>query len=695
MRITHRLWLGFGAVCAVLAVTVFLSASRVDQVGGATERMAGLRVPVAEAGSKLQAQIHASLAALRGWMLTGDERFKTERIAAWNDIDAARQAMDDKAASFTDEQVAAWHEVQGLLGEFRTLQDEVEGIARTSKEVPALTMLADEGDPAVDRMVKEIIRMLQDEDMQEPTPERRELMRTMAAFQATLGVNVGHLRAYLLTGQDLYMRRFARQWEETTQHLETLANNREMLSDFQRDSLAGLEKEFQTFSPLTDRLFEMRDSPDWNVAIHRLMTEAVPRAERIVALLEGAVNEEGQRVGGLLDQQKGLLKADAAFVGDAIRELRGSLWTLLGVGLAIGIFVAFFVTRGITKPLAAMTSAMRRLADGDLEAEVPARERHDEIGLMAQAVEVFKQQAVENQAMHSQQEEMQRTAERERKQALVAMAAEFESGVKGIVDGVADHSEALQYLSQVMSNVADAATTRAGNVADAAENASGNVEMVAGAVDQLSSAIHEIAERVSESAGISRSAVGEAERANSLVAELADAANKIGEIVNLISDIASQTNLLALNATIEAARAGDAGKGFAVVANEVKGLASQTARATEDISAQITAVQNRTHDTVAAIRSIVGTIDRINEIAATIASAVEEQGATAGDISRNVQQAADGTHAVSENVAGLSEAAGETGRAAQQVLEASSEMSGQANQLREQVGAFLNRVRAG
>lgn len=270
----------------------------------------------------------------------------------------------------------------------------------------------------------------------------------------------------------------------------------------------------------------------------------------------------------------------------------------------------------------------------------------------------------------------------------------FENEVHSMVEIVASAATELQSTSQSMAATAEATSHQANLVALAAESAASNVQTVAAAAEELHASISEISRQVSESTRISQEAVNEASRTNVLVNGLAQAADKIGEVVKLINDIASKTNLLALNATIEAARAGDAGKGFAVVANEVKNLASQTARATDEISTQISNVQGATKDAVHAIQSIGLTITQINEIAAAIAAAVEEQGAATREIARNVQEASTGTGEVTSNINNVTEASNETGHAANEVLAASRELSSQSEKLRSKVDHFLQDIRA-
>jgi methyl-accepting chemotaxis protein len=362
--------------------------------------------------------------------------------------------------------------------------------------------------------------------------------------------------------------------------------------------------------------------------------------------------------------------------------------------LAVTAAIAWVVSRNIAKPLASLKTKMERLAAGEIGLDISEAGRGDEIGGMGVAVKVFQDNAASLKRLQSEQKDLEAKAAAERKAVMQRMAQEFESAVGAIVGGVSSTAAKLQGSAQTMSSTAEDASRKATAVSAASEQASTNVQTVASAAEELSSSIAEISRQVAESTKIAGQAVTDAERTNTQVQALAEAAQKIGDVVKLINDIAGQTNLLALNATIEAARAGEAGKGFAVVASEVKSLATQTAKATEDISGQIKSIQSATSDSVRAIQGIGQTISQINEIATTIASAVEEQGAATKEIARNVQQASSGTSNVSSNITGVTQAVGKTGAAASEVLGASRELATQSDALRQQVSRFLNEIRA-
>lgn len=381
------------------------------------------------------------------------------------------------------------------------------------------------------------------------------------------------------------------------------------------------------------------------------------------------------------------------------REVSDTVYSTFGIGLAgmvAVLLVAFIATRsGIVRPLKSQLEVMGALAQGNHACKIVGVDRKDEVGEIARAVQVFKDNAVAMEQMRSDQDRQKKQAEEDKRRTMNSLADQFENSVKGIVSTVSSSSHQLQGTAQHMSANAEQTNRQCTTVAAAAEQASVNVQTVASATEELAASISEISRQVSESTKIAGAAVEEANRTNNTVAGLQEAAQKIGEVVNLINNIASQTNLLALNATIEAARAGDAGKGFAVVASEVKNLANQTAKATDDIQAQVGQMQSVTGTTVDAIRSITGTIQRMSEISTAIASAVEEQGAATQEISRNVQQASRGTHEVSSNIQSVVGAARETGQGASQTLGAANNLSTAAESLSREVDRFIGTIRKG
>jgi methyl-accepting chemotaxis protein len=389
---------------------------------------------------------------------------------------------------------------------------------------------------------------------------------------------------------------------------------------------------------------------------------------------------------------------------------------IAGLALVIGVLIAYFVGRSIIRPVSGMTGAMEQLAAGNNAVEIPSRDSADEIGAMAKAVEVFKQNAIDRIRLEAEQRaaeartaadkkaaeerevaEKAAAAEREeaaRKAAMRKLADEFEAAVGNIIETVSSASTELEAAAGTLTKTAENTQRLSTVVASASEEASTNVQSVASATEEMTSSISEIGRQVQESSTIAHAAVSQADKTDARIGELSKAAGRIGDVVKLITAIAEQTNLLALNATIEAARAGEAGKGFAVVAQEVKALAAQTAKATDEIGTQIAGMQAATQESVAAIKEIGGTIQKISHIASTIAAAVEEQGAATQEIARNVGQAARGTAEVATNITDVNRGASETGSASSQVLASAQSLSNESNHLKVEVQKFLSTIRA-
>ncbi len=711
-KIGARLNAGFGAVCLVLVILVGITLWKISDVAESNNRVANLRVPTAEASMGMINGINASLASLRGWMVTENPAFKTERSVVWADIDRISANMDRLSKTWTvPANVRKWQEFKVILDEFRIAQQKVEDIANSPDEQPATKILVTEAAPKAQIMVSEITNIINMEQKLPATPQRKMLFAMMADVRGTTARGLANIRAFLLTGNEKFHKLFNVMWTKNIKRFGQLKASRHLMTAAQQSSFDKLDAARTAFMPLPERMFSIRGSKKWNMANYLLVTEAASRAGKLMTTLAGAKNADGVRAGGMVDNQRRLLQDDAKGAADQIDMLSILEWILLAVGIVIAGSVAFFTGRSIVNPVTELTGAMTSLAGGNKETAVPALERADEIGSMAKTVQVFKDNMIENerlQAEQKRQEEEQRKAEQkaeeekrkaaakdqERAERVTKLIDEFNATVASSLDAVASAATEMRSTAESMAGTAETTSTQSSAVAAASEQAASNVQTVAVATEELATSVQEIGRQVEESTRITADAVSEAETTNEKVKGLAESANKIGEVVNLINDIASQTNLLALNATIEAARAGEAGKGFAVVASEVKSLATQTAKATEEIASQIGDIQAATADAVEAIGSISGTIGRVSEIASGIAGAVEEQNTATKEIADNVQQASAGTKEITVNIAKVNEAASETGSAATQVVSASGELSQQGETLRAEVDKFLDAVRA-
>ena len=463
------------------------------------------------------------------------------------------------------------------------------------------------------------------------------------------------------------------------------------------------------------KLIELEETRSGKEAMSQIVAKIAPLAQGIqvdlsklieskasieeFAKIDDVIDTYGEGMSAALGTYSGTVKAE---FDKSINDVQAALETSAKGGtaayliaLAVLSAILFFVGKGIISAVGGMTRAMLELAGGNEAVDIPGVGGKDEIGEMADAVQTFKENAIEVKRLNEANKEQERRAAEERRAAMQKLANDFEARIGGIVEHVSSAAENLNTSSTTMSAAADQASSQSATVAAASEEAAANVQTVASAADELSSSIQEISRQVADSTRIASDAVDEVETTTEMVQGLTQAAARIGEVINLITDIAEQTNLLALNATIEAARAGDAGKGFAVVASEVKNLANQTAKATDEISQQIAGIQSATRNSATAISGISSTIGRMNEITSSVAAAVEQQGAATTEIARNVDQASAGTRDVSSNIQGVTTAVSETATVSRQIQEAANDLSSQSAQLKSSVTAFLAEVRGG
>ena len=457
------------------------------------------------------------------------------------------------------------------------------------------------------------------------------------------------------------------------------------------NDLADIERLWDSFQNEIDEDIEFNRTFGENRSAEQIaqLRESLSRTLGATRTLRQAFIDLSSMLDGEVDQAR--QSASQAYAAS-----QRSMFVLAGTGILGGILIGFLITRfGIVNPIRALMGSVQQLADGHFDIQVAGRDRKDEIGEIAQAVEAFKVKLAEAARRDAEKKtEADRVASENRRAEMIRLADDFEGAVGEIVDIVSSASAELQAAASTLTSSAEETSSQSASVSSAAEQATMNVQTVASAIEELASSATEIGRQAEQSKSVAARAVDEAERTNGQMRELRQNADQIGAIISLIDEIAEKTNLLALNATIEAARAGEAGKGFAVVANEVKGLAEQTAKATAEISGQIKSMQGSTTLAGEAIVSIGKTIDNMSSISDAIFGAIGEQSNTTTEVARNIQQTAQGTQEVTDNITGVTLAAQESSSAAAQVLSSANELAQQSAALRTQMDSFLETVRA-
>lgn len=656
---------------------------------------------------------------MRGYLLAGDsaflEPYESGRESFFADLEALQQTVSDNPAQverLADIAVTIRHWMNEVVTPAFELRAAVNRGARTHRELESYVAegrgkeyfdafrgqlatfigveqelmeqriaLADEADVHASEAV---ITLAENDRWTTHTYE--VIGQANAVLAAAVDMETG-MRGYLLAGRETFLEPYT---DGEAQFRTLVADLREKVSDNPPqvallDAMAATLGEWQAevVTPMINLRRAIGDAPTMD-----------DMADLIAEERGKAFFDEFRAIMTAFEQEEqGLMAVRQANSEDTSDLANLLLWGCVGAGILVGGGFGLGIGNSIAKPIVDITQAMGSLAKGNTSITVPGTGRHDEVGDMAQAVEVFKQNMVRNQELAADAEREQEGRSR-RAERIGSLTHSFDGGVSDRLETMTTAAARMQETATGLSATAEQSSRQSTACAGASEQAGNNVQTVASAAEELSSSIEEIGRQVDRSTKIAATAVSEADESNMRVKTLSDSAEKIGQVVQLITTIAKQTNLLALNATIEAARAGDAGKGFAVVASEVKSLANQTAKATEEIAAQVAGIQGATSGTVDSIQSISRRIREMSEIATVVASAVEEQNAATQEIARNVQQAAAGSAEVSTNISGVRTAARDTGTAAGDMLQSATTLAGQAEDLRAYVQRFLTEVRA-
>ncbi|MCP4185107.1 MAG: HAMP domain-containing protein, partial [Hyphomicrobiales bacterium] len=418
LKITHRLYIGFSTLILLLAITVSVTVWQVSGIKKTTDRIVDLRTPTAQASAALISSINASLANLRGWMLTGNPVFKEQRAETWNRIEKIESTMSALSTNWTNAaNVVKWREFTVILDEFKQAQAKVEKVARSVDEQPAVKMLINVAAPKATAMSAKITEMI---NLELSVPEdaqgdRVQFLGMMADVRGTLGLGLANIRAYLLTGDEVFTKKFNKLWAKNSKRFADLAKASNLMSAGQRKAFEVFSQARAEFNSLPEKMFKIRSSDKWNMANYTLVSEAAPRAAKLLTILGGEKQENGTRTGGMVENQSRLLQTDSNANASMISNLLSMVWILLAVGLIFGSLISFFTVRAISPPLSKMTSAMKSLADGNLDEDIPSTDRRDEIGSMAAAVQVFKNNALRNEQLVAEQIEQKRFSEEHEK----------------------------------------------------------------------------------------------------------------------------------------------------------------------------------------------------------------------------------------------------------------------------------------
>ena len=641
MKIGTKMGIAFGIITVLLIGAVSTTILKIKSMGTVetVERLTTLRVPTANASLMALNGVNHSLAALRGWIILGKDKFKEERAMAWSEeIKSSLDEMDKLSANWTNPTNI---EKLGIIREkirlFEKYQQEIEDIANTADNTPASKILFEQAAPQVAIMAENITKMIDLESELDATAERKALLGMMADVRGTLGLGVGNIRAYLLSGDEKFWKGFEKLWTKNKRRFNDLSNNKNLLIPKQMDAFGKLKVARTTFDPFPAEMFRIRGGDEWNLANAWLGTKAAPTAAAIKEQLEYMVAN-----------QKQLIEDDRLAVSSAFGSLFLIEWILLGLGLVVAPLIGVYMTRSITKPIGLIVDAIKRVESRDYTKQVEINSG-DEFGVLGNTFnEMVKDLRADLLNIKEDAKSVSVASE-----GLSTVSTQMTSGAEEVSTQINNISGATEEMStnlNMMAAASEAMSVNATTVSSASEQLSSNMNMIASAVEEMTASINDVSKNSKEAATVANQAAEMSATATNTMNMLGTAAREIGNVTDVIKRIAEQTNLLALNATIEAASAGDAGKGFAVVANEIKELANQSAQAAEDIANKIDGVQNNTTGAIKVIGDVTDIINSINESVSIINIAVSEQTNAANDISSNVAEASSGVGDIATSI---------------------------------------------
>jgi methyl-accepting chemotaxis protein len=697
LRITGRLILGFAAMVVLLAGSVSYTAFTLSGVSHNVERVVNLRVPVALQSTQLVGNLYSTLATLRGYLLTGNPQGKLDRAGMWKEMDATVAEFDKKVELFTNpENKQKWTAAKALVGEFRAAQDKAEAVAFTPEAYPATKLLVTEAGPKVQTMFSEITKMIDEEEGLDATAERKRLLKAMADARGNLAAAAAQLRMYLLSGDKSDQQGFTRPWENFEKAYAALSAQQQLFSASQKTSFEAVAEARKEFTPLPARMFEIRQSPQWNLPVNILVTEAAPRALKLLDLLDGTKQPDGTRSGGIKTNQQAMLLRESDETLNSISSLTTIEWILLVVGLAGATLIAFVSARAIVTPIRALTEGMRALAGGNFNVVLAGLGRKDEIGDIAGAVETFKVKAAEKARAEAEEKaEQDKRVAAEREAASQKMAAEFEDAVGGLVKAAV----AGDFSQRVDLN------GKTGLVLNVGTSLNSLCQNVAKALDDLVAMLNSLAEgdltkRITAHyegnfALLKDNANKTAERIGSTIAEIKTATR---EVTNASTEITTSTTDLSQRTEEQAASLEQTSASMEEISATVKKnaenaqQANQSAANTREVAtrggqvvADAVVAMAKIEQSSGKIADIIGVIDEIARQTNLLALNAAVEAARAGDAGR-------GFAVVASEVRSLAQ---RSSQAAKDIKDLITDSTGQVKegvQLVNKAGASLNEI---